>query len=173
MREVKKMLKTPMEKVVKELLLNGVYLNHNVNLNDFELNYKINSEPIKLPAKLDNETTITFESVKYNGPAMNNLKNSISELEKSMANEMMKELENMLKQFIQNTAEELNVSFKCATYYVKKYFDLNYTLNMDDEECLVVELIPTWKSPENILEDLGEIKDDVECERELLYRDVK
>lgn len=167
------MLKTPMEKVVNKLLINGVYLNHNINLNDFELDYKIDSEPIKLPAKLDNETTITFESVKYNGPAMNNLKNSIAELEKSMANEMMEKLENMIKQFIQNTAEELNVSFKCAKYYVKKYFDLNYTLNMDDEECLVVKLIPTWKSPEDILDDLGEIKDDVECERELLYRDVK
>ena len=164
------MLKTPMEKVAKELLINGVYLNHNIN--DFELDYKINSEPIKLPAKLDNETTITFESVKYNGPAMNNLKNSIAELEKSMANEMMKKLENMLKQFIQNTAEELNVSSKCAKYYVKKYFDLNYTLNMDDEECIVIKLIPTWKSPEDILEDLSEIKD-VECERELLYRDLK
>lgn len=170
MREVKKMLKTPMEKVNK-LLINGVvYLNPNSN--DFELDYKINSEPIKLPAKLDNETTITFEPVKYNGSAMNNLKNSLAELEKSMAKEMMETLENMIKQFIQNTAEELNVSFKCAKYYVKKYFDLNYTFNMDDEECLVVKLIPTWKSPEDILEDLGEIKD-VECERELLYRDVK
>ena len=166
------MLKTPMEKVVNKLLIDGVYLNHNVNLNNFELDYKINSEPIKLPTKLDNERTITFEPVKYNGPAMNNLKNFIAEQEKSMAKEMMGKLENMIKQFIQNIAEELNVSFKCATYYVKKYFDLNYTLNMDDEECLVVELIPTWKSPEDILDDLGEIKD-VECERELLYRDVK
>ena len=153
------MLKTPKEKLFSKLYLNGTNIDASVKLND------INPNPHEKIIPASGSTTFKIERI--NTDIGNS--NIMAELEKQFAESFIKSIEKGFDKFINELNEELNVSRKCAEYYAIKYFNFRIETVNEGTEDIKLLLIPFWKPPEQILEEIDKVKD-IKCEKELLYR---
>lgn len=153
------MLKTPKEKLIHKLCLNGTTIEDPVKINI--------DDPISKKITPPNpSTTIQIQKITSNTDSSKHFKSILTYYEEHMAKTISKAFDKYLTQL----AEELNVSKKCAEYYAMKYFNFQIEVTNDKKPTLI--LIPSWKTPGQILSDLDKIKD-VECEKEILYRNIK
>ena len=157
------MLQTPKEKID----LNEVILKEKMDTINMSHMFPVRPDDYILP---DN----SFEEYESVEDMMLEAKRFENEIKKPGYNFLMLEnkLKNMVKHahslFINNLAEEMDISTKCAKYHAKKFFKFKIELDRENNKAWFV---PEWKTPEEILDGYGAIKDK-ECDKEILYRNL-